>query len=53
MPGKHYVRLGKTKLIRLPEGMESWIKEVARELDTKDDPEEVMRVLASLLDRMR
>ena len=53
MPGKHFARLGKTKLIRLPEKIDPWVKELARELDTKDNPDEMMDLLLSLLEKMR
>ncbi len=26
MRGKNYVRLGKTKLVRIPQGLEDWVK---------------------------
>ena len=48
MPGKRYVRLGKTKLVRIPCGIEDWVKEIARELDTKEDPQAIMNLLADL-----
>lgn len=52
MPGKRYVKLGSTKIIRLPEKIEPWIKKVARELDTKENPDEVMDLLLSLLEKI-
>lgn len=53
MPGKHYYQLGKTKPIRLPEKVEPWVQKIARELDTKNNPEETMELLLSLLEKMR
>lgn len=53
MPGKHYTRLGKTKLVRLPEGIATWAKEIARELDTKDNPEELMELLIAIAQKSR
>jgi hypothetical protein len=46
---KRYEKLGRTKLMKLPERIDPWIKEFVRELDSKDDPEEVMAMLSKLL----
>ncbi len=53
MSGKQYVRLGKTKLVRVPVGVESWVKKMARELDTKENPQETMDMLYALLEKTR
>lgn len=53
MPGKHYKKLGRTKLVRLPEKIEPWIKVVARKLDDKNDPQEIMNYLIQVIDRNR
>ena len=43
--GKNYRKLGKTKLVRVPQGIEDWVKQIGRELDEKEDSEEVMKLL--------
>jgi len=53
MPGKHYSKLGKTKLVRVPQSLHEWIQKVARELDTKDNPEETMDIFLALLEKTR
>ena len=53
MPGKHYAKLGKTKLVRLPDGVAIWVKKVARELDIKENPEETMEMLLTILKKTR
>jgi hypothetical protein len=53
MPGKRFVQLGKTKTMRLPEKIEPWIKKVARELDTKENPTEMMDLLLTMLEKSR
>ena len=45
MPGKHYARLGKTQIIRVPEKSVEWVKEIVREIDTKEDVEDLMELL--------
>ncbi|MEL6581238.1 MAG: hypothetical protein AAFO76_12885 [Cyanobacteria bacterium J06607_15] len=45
MRGKNYRKLGKTKLVRIPQGIEAWVKQIGRELDEKEDPAEVMKLL--------
>ncbi len=45
MRGKNYTQLGKTKLVRIPQGLEDWVKKMGRELDTKDDPQAIMNLL--------
>lgn len=45
MRGKNYSKLGKTKLVRIPQGIEAWVKLIGRELDEKEDPAEVMELL--------
>ena len=52
MPGKHYKKLGKTKLVRVPEKIEPWIKMMARKLDDKKDPQELMDFLTQIADRI-
>jgi hypothetical protein len=37
----------------LPEKIDPWIKKVARELDTKENPDEVMDLLLSLLEKIK
>lgn len=45
MPGKHYTKLGKAKVIRVPEKTVEWVKELVREIDTKEDVEDLMELL--------
>ena len=45
MSGKHYQKLGKTKLTRVPEKTADWVKVLVRELDTKEDPDRIMDLL--------
>ncbi|MEY4518261.1 MAG: hypothetical protein RLZZ499_860 [Cyanobacteriota bacterium] len=52
MPGKHYKKLGKTKIVRLPEEMEAWIKIMARKLDDKKNPQELMNFLTTITDKI-
>ena len=52
MPGKHYKKLGKTKLVRVPEKTEAWIKLMVRKLDDKNDPDELMSFLAMITDKI-
>ncbi|MGL5943613.1 MAG: hypothetical protein ACRC2S_25255 [Waterburya sp.] len=52
MPGKHYKKLGKTKLVRVPEKLEDWIKLMSRKLDDKNDPQELMDFLATITDKI-
>ena len=52
MPGKHYKKLGKTKIVRLPEEMEAWIKIMARKLDDKKNPQELMDFLTTITDKI-
>ena len=52
MPGKHYKKLGKTKLVRVPEKTEAWIKLMVRKLDDKNDPDELMNFLATITDKI-
>ena len=49
MSGKHYQKLGKTKLTRLPESTVDWAKQLVRELDTKEDPDRLMYLLMLVL----
>lgn len=53
MGAKHYNKLGKTKLVRIPEGAIAFSKEICRILDTKDDPERVMKVLIAIAEGQR
>jgi hypothetical protein len=43
--GKHYQKLGKTKLTRVPESTVDWIKSLVREIDKKENPDLVMDLL--------
>ena len=52
MPGKHYKKLGKTKLVRVPEKTEAWIKLMVRKLDDKNDPDELMNFLVTITDKI-
>lgn len=45
MSGKHYQKLGKTKLTRVPESTVDWIKTLVREIDSKENPDRVMDLL--------
>jgi hypothetical protein len=45
MRGKNYSKLGKTKLVRVSQGIEDWVKKIGRELDKKDNPQEIMELL--------
>ena len=45
MSGKHYQKLGKTKLTRVPESTVDWIKTLVRELDKKENPDRVKDLL--------
>jgi hypothetical protein len=45
MSGKHYQKLGKTKLTRVPESTVDWIKTLVREIDEKENPDRVMDLL--------
>ena len=45
MRGKNYSKLGRTKLVRVPEGIEDWVKKIGRQLDEKENPAEVMNLL--------
>ncbi len=51
--GKNYAQLGKTKLVRIPIGLEDWIKQIGREIDTKNNPEEVMQLLLDLAEKIK
>ena len=53
MRGKNYVRLGKTKLVRIPQGLEDWVKKIGRELDTKENPQEIMDLLLEIATKTR
>lgn len=53
MRGKNYAKLGKTKLVRVPQGVEQWIKLMSRELDTKEDPQAVMDLLMQVASRSK
>ena len=50
MSGKHYKKLGKTKLIRVPEKTVDWVKKIVRKLDDKQNPEEIMGFINCILD---
>jgi hypothetical protein len=52
MPGKHFKKLGKTKLVRVPEKTEAWIKLMVRKLDDKQNPQELMDFLAQVADKI-
>jgi hypothetical protein len=45
MSGKHYQKLGKTKLTRVPEKTADWVKKLVRVLDEKENPEDLMDLL--------
>lgn len=45
MSGKHYQKLGKTRLTRVPESTVDWVKELVRELDKKENPDRIMDLL--------
>ena len=45
MSGKHYTKLGKTQIIRVPEKGVEWVREILREIDTKEDAEDLMELL--------
>ena len=48
MRGKNYTKLGKTKLVRVPTGVEDWVKKMSRELDAKEDPGAIMELLLAV-----
>ena len=43
--GKHYQKLGKTKLTRVPEKTADWVRILVRELDKKENPDRIMDLL--------
>jgi hypothetical protein len=45
---KHYQKLGKTKIAKVPEGAIAFSQELWRILDTKDNPESVMETLIAI-----
>ena len=53
MRGKNYVRLGKTKLVRIPQGLKDWVKKIGRELDTKENPQKIMDLLLEIATKTR
>jgi hypothetical protein len=53
MRGKNYAHLGKTKLVRIPVGLEDWIKKIGREIDTKDDPQAAMELLLEVAEKIK
>lgn len=48
MGAKHYQKLGKTKLVRMPVKAIAFSKQLWRILDTKDNPEETMKMLIAI-----
>ena len=53
MGAKHYKKLGKTKIVRLPEAIADWAQEVARELDEKSDPQHILETLTMIIERAK
>jgi hypothetical protein len=45
---KHYQKLGKTKIAKVPEGAIAFSQELWRILDTKENPESVMETLIAI-----
>lgn len=48
MGAKHYQKLGKTKIVKVPEGAIAFSQQLWRILDTKENPDEVMETLVAI-----
>ena len=53
MTGIHYKKLGKSKPVRIPSGTEKWCKEIVRILDTKENPQQVMKLLLEIAEQTK